>query len=285
VIKAAGIVLYSCGSCAALVQYQKVTNYAGYKARLNSQDPLTRKQLSEGDWSAKPSPKTFFNREWAPIVDTLPKDLRCVRGWDRAATEEGSGRDPDYTVGVKLGHSESTGLWYVVDVVRLRAAPGGVQRKVYDTTINDGVSTEQVIPCDPGSAGVFESQQWLALLAGYAINVRRETGDKLTRAKVWSAQFAPAPGSAHGKFRIYKAPWNGEYLGELEDFPTPKVHDDQVDATSTAFRVLVEGGGGGSGLTKEDLARFRSAPHIRDPLARKDSEEKRGGVRWSRRRT
>jgi len=258
---------------------------AGYKARLNSQDPLTRKQLSEGDWSAKPSPKTFFNREWAPIVDTLPKDLRCARGWDRAATEEGTGRDPDYTAGVKLGHSETTQLFYVLDVVRLRAAPGGVQRKLYETTRADGQECEQVIPCDPGSAGVFESQQWLTLLMGYVVNVGRETGDKVTRAKVWSAQFAPAPGSPHGRFRILKGAWNGEYLSELEDFPTPKVHDDQVDATSTAFRVLIEGGGGGGSLSEED---YRRAGITRDRDDDSDYEDRKNrgrasGLRWNKR--
>lgn len=260
----------------------------GYKARLNAQDPLTRKQLSEGDWSAKPSPKTFFNREWCPVVEpaSLPKDLRLVRGWDRAATEEGSGRDPDYTVGVKLGYSETTTLFYILHVARLRAAPGGVRVKVVDTTMDDGHAVEQVLPCDPGSAGVFESEQWRSLLTGYAVSTGRETGDKLTRAKVWSAQFAPSPGQAHGRFRIVRGDWNGEYLSELEDFPTPKIHDDQVDATSTAFRVLIEGGGGGAGITKEDYARFRSQPSVHDPLARKeDRDQKKGGSRWSRRRT
>lgn len=255
----------------------------GYKARLNAQDPLTRKQLSEGDWSAKPSPKTFFNREWAPFVEaaSLPKDLRIVRGWDRAATEEGSGRDPDYTVGVKLGYSESDQLYYVLDVVRLRAAPGGVRTKVIDTTSGDGIEVEQVLPCDPGSAGVFEAELWLSLLAGFIVNTARETGDKLTRAKVWSAQFAPSPGQPHGKFRILKGDWNGEYLGELEDFPTPKVHDDQVDATSTAFRVLIEGGGGGGALTAEDYRRHRSDEDQEDRMA--DRKKTGGGLRWRKR--
>lgn len=259
----------------------------GYAARLASQDPLTRKQLAEGDWSAKPSPKTFFNREWCPVVDRLPADLRCVRGWDRAATEEGMGKDPDYTVGVKVGYSEGEQLFYVLDVVRLRAAPGGVRQKVKETTISDGVNVEQVIPCDPGSAGVFEANDWLVMLAGYVVNVERETGDKITRAKVWSAQFAPPPGAQYGRFRILKGAWNAEYLSELEDFPTPKVHDDQVDATSTAFRVLIEGGGGGGSLTGADYARLTGGRGRErdddDLLTSRDPGQKKGGLRWGKR--
>jgi predicted phage terminase large subunit-like protein len=254
---------------------------AGYADRLNAQDPLTRKQLKDGDWSAKPAPKTFFDRAWCPRSDSLPDDLRCVRGWDRAATEEGSGKDPDWTGGVKLGYSEKTALWYLLDVVRLRASPGGVRQKVLETARADGPNVEQVLPCDPGSAGVFEAQQWLSDLAGYVVNVQRETGDKVTRAKTWSAQFAPAPGQAHGRFRYVPGPWCAEYFTELEDFPTPKVHDDQVDATSTAFRVLVEGGGGGGGLSEADYRRgHRDLDEHDEGWDSRRRPSGGGGLRW-----
>jgi hypothetical protein len=42
---------------------------------------------------------------------------------------------------------------------------------------------------------------------------------------------------------ILRAPWNNEYLSELEGFPERK-HDDQVDASSGAFNYLVEHRGG-----------------------------------------
>jgi len=259
---------------------------AGYKARLNSQDPLTRKQLSEGDWSAKPSPKTFFNREWCPVVDSVPKDVRCCRGWDRAATEPHPGNtDPDYTEGVLLGYSESTDLFYIMDNRGGQVSPGGVKHMIKGTTQDDGYEVEQVIPCDPGGAGVIEADLWLRELTGYPVCTDKETGDKVTRAKAWSAQFAPSPGALYGRFRILRGPWNGPYFNQIEDFPSKGVHDDKVDATSSAFKRLAQGGGGGSALTAADIARFRTPQGPRDPLARKDSGEMRGGVRWSRRRT
>ncbi len=260
----------------------------GYARRLASQDPLTRKQLKDGDWDAKPSPKTFFNREWAPLVGSVPGDLRCVRGWDRAATEATGSNDPDWTVGVKMGHSESTELFYILDVVRLRTGPGGVKAKVLATARGDGVEVEQALPCDPASAGKFEAEDWLSTLIGFVVNVAKETGDKVTRAKVWSSVFAPQTGQAHGRFRILRGDWNGEYLSEIEDFPTPKVHDDQVDATSTAFRVLIEGGGGGGGLTADDYRRAggrgsSSHPELDEFSSPTRSRDKKGGgLRWKK---
>jgi phage terminase large subunit-like protein len=144
------------------------------------------------------------------------------------------------------------------------------------------VEVEQALPTDPGGAGVVEAHEWIKTLAGFVVNVERESGDKVTRAKVVSALFAPLPGCAHGKFRIVKGEWVGEFLSELEDFPTKGVHDDQVDALSTAFRVLVQGGGGSAGLTEEDYSRFsRRAEDPEDERISRKTPSK-GALRWRR---
>lgn len=257
---------------------------ASYELRLNAQDPLTREQLKNGNWLAKPSPKTFFNREWAPMVDSVPPDVRVVRGWDRASTEEGAGKDPDWTAGVKVGYSEASDLYYIMDVERFRRAPGGVKRGVKEAATGDGVNCWQIIPVDPGSAGVFEASDWLTTLLGFVVDVSRETGDKVTRARVWSGRFAPEPGQVYGKFRIVRGPWNEAYLSEIEDFPTPNVHDDQVDATSSAFRALVNGSGG-AGLSGADLNRAGISQQTEDDDdEREDKNQRRGtgggGYRW-----
>lgn len=41
-----------------------------------------------------------------------------------------------------------------------------------------------------------------------------------------------------GHVTLSVAPWNRDFLDELELFPTRGVHDDQVDAASGVFAVL-----------------------------------------------
>ena len=51
-----------------------------------------------------PAGGNLFKLEWFDdIVAVLPAMKRVVRAWDLAATEETSGKDPDWTVGVKMG--------------------------------------------------------------------------------------------------------------------------------------------------------------------------------------
>ena len=51
----------------------------------------------------------YFQRGWCEVVDSVPDDLEIIRGWDLAATEARPGSDPDWTVGIKMGKSYSTG--------------------------------------------------------------------------------------------------------------------------------------------------------------------------------
>jgi predicted phage terminase large subunit-like protein len=235
-----------------------------YRSRLRAQDPLTRKQLEEGDWSAKPAPKMFFRREWMPLVDRLAGQARRVRYWDRAATEEAPGKDPDWTVGLRVAFvedGEGGGIFTVEDMVRLRAAPGGVRAKILETAKKDGLGVEQALSLDPGQAGVYEGNDYVDALRGFVVGLYRESGDKLTRAKAVSAQAAPRPGQAVGTFRVVKGDWNGAFFSELEELPEG-AHDDIVDALSGAFRVLINGGGcEGDGAASDlaDLPRWRGA--------------------------
>jgi len=57
--------------------------------------------------------------------DEVPADLDVVRYWDLAATEKTELNDPDWTVGIKLGR-DSSGGYYLLDLVRARANPGDV---------------------------------------------------------------------------------------------------------------------------------------------------------------
>ena len=83
---------------------QLVRNDPGYAARLNALDPLTRKQLRDGNWLARAAKGILFRRAFFETVATSHAIGTKVRYWDRAASEDG-----DYTVGcIKILKRKST---------------------------------------------------------------------------------------------------------------------------------------------------------------------------------
>jgi predicted phage terminase large subunit-like protein len=233
-----------------------------YAATLQNQDPLTRKQMREGDWLAKPSAKMFFDRAWAVVVKKGPAKALRVRFWDRAGTEVSTkNKEPDWTVGVRLAFVEEEHLVYVEDMVRLRGSPGVVKRTIRETAERDGVGVEVALSLDPGQAGLFEGEEYLKELAGFVVSLHRETGDKLSRFRAFSAQAQPRPGQAHGFLRVVEGPWNEVLFSELEGIPEGPF-DDIGDSIAGGWRVLAAGGGcEGDGAAAElaDLPRWRGA--------------------------
>lgn len=226
-----------------------------YVTRLQGQDRLTRKQLLGGDWMARAAPGEFFDREWFKLVDRGPENLAVgrVRYWDRAATEaekkarRQSVKDtgPDWTVGVLMS-KDRAGAIFVEDVVRFRAGPAEVQKRIRDTAEKDRERWGQVrtvLEQDPAQAGKFEVQHYTRhTLAGFDVRAKAPQGNKIARAKPWSAQ--AEAGNAH----LLRAQWNRAYLDEHEMFPLGK--KDQIDASSGGYSELVRAGGGGGKVGK-----------------------------------
>ena len=212
-----------------------------YLRTLAEMDPVRRAQLAKGDWLIKPSPGWYFKRAWFEVVEESPKDGVRIRFWDRAATAEYDGAEPDWTVGVRLCIARNM-VVYVEDVIRFRGPPGEVQDTIKQTCVLDGPETLCLMSLDPGQAGKVEAWHLSQHLMGHNFDFLRESGDKRVRATPLSA-YAKA-----GNVKIVKAPWNKAYLAELELFPVGQF-DDQVDASSGAFALLADGGeaGGGGG--------------------------------------
>jgi hypothetical protein len=103
-----------------------------YYAWLLSLPTLERERLLSGNWKIRPAAGMYFKREWCALVDEVPAELDVVRYWDLAATEKTELNDPDWTVGIKLGRDRSGG-YYVLDMVRVRANPGDVERLLRNT--------------------------------------------------------------------------------------------------------------------------------------------------------
>jgi predicted phage terminase large subunit-like protein len=202
-----------------------------YIHSLDQLDPITRRQLLQGDWSAR-QPGNLFQREWFPVVEDVPVFInKSVRYWDLAATPKRPGTDPDWTAGVRVDYA-SDGLFYVVDVQRMRGTPAEVERRIAQTAAVDGASTQVVIEQEPGASGVNTIHNYVTrVLPEFTARGQRATGSKLERAGPVSSQ------AEVGNIRLLRGPWISEFLDELEAFPFGG-HDDQVDAFSGSMMRL-----------------------------------------------
>lgn len=222
-----------------------------YRANLEALPYVDRMQLLHGNWNVKPSAGDYFKRRWFEVVDALPADLtQSIRCWDKAASEK---PEADFTAGV-LMHKSKEGYFYISDVVRGQWTPGKVKATILNTASQDGKRIMVGLKQDPGQAGVYEKDDYTKALAGYMIKVERETKDKQTRAKPFSAQCEA------GNVKLVRGPWVETFLDELESFPEMDI-DDQVDAASGAFNLLT---GGAVAAFNKDHARKSGSKFVKN---------------------
>lgn len=206
-----------------------------YLSNLHALSRVERLRLLGGNWNVRQAAGMYFQREWFEIIDVLPgNSTQKVRYWDRAATKPNeSNKDPDYTAGVKM-HKYSNGIYVIEHVGRTRDTPLRVEQFVKNTALQDGYDTTICIEQEPGAAGVADADNYVRLLAGFNVRVRKPTTDKLTRALPFSAQ------AERGNIKILRGAWNDAFLAELENFDGlgKTGHDDQVDAASQSFNEL-----------------------------------------------
>ena len=114
-------------------------------------------------------------------VDVLPAEVRWVRAWDLAGTDNGG----DWTAGALLG--VTPGQQYVIgDMVRVQEGPGAVEQTVRNTASRDSRGSRGItisIPQDPGQAGKAQIRHLVHLLAGYSVRAKPVSGDKAMRAR------------------------------------------------------------------------------------------------------
>ncbi len=211
-------------------------------------DALMRKRSAVGErvWTAlyQQSPQTLqgllFKIERIETIDGEGDALAAgqagrpsiVRAWDLAATSEEHGRDPDWTVGLRLWRDPAN-RFVVQDVLRFRGGPHAVEQAIVETADKDGRSVTVALPQDPGQAGRSQVLYLTRMLAGHHVAAGVESGSKTTRALPVASQVEA------GNLVIIRAPWNRVFVEELRDFPSG-AKDDQVDALSRAFAHLIE---------------------------------------------
>lgn len=192
----------------------------------------------------KPRSAALFDTRKVAILAEAAGVVRAVRAWDLAASLPGPGKNPDYTVGLKLGVTAENFL-IVMDIIRLQASPAVVEARIQSAAKADGTATIIALPQDPGQAGMAQIALLTRGLIGFHVAATPETGSKLTRAM-------PAASQADaGNLALLAAPWNANFLSEMAAFPDSD-KDDQIDALSRAVNTLVTTGG--------NAARRRNVP-------------------------
>ncbi len=213
-------------------------DYEEYMQSLMELDPITRLQLLEGDWGARQQ-GGLFKREWFPIIDAIPDGIRkWVRYWDLAATVETPGKDPDWTVGCKVG-LHTNGFFVVGDVQRFRVDPKDVDTRIAQTAAMDGAGVQIFMEQEPGASGKIVIDHFRRrVLVGYSF-----TGRPSSKAKIERARPVSSAADANN-VKLVTGPWLNAFFDELELFPLGS-HDDQVDALSGAIAELRPTGGWG----------------------------------------
>ena len=205
---------------------------AEYEASLSELDPITRRQLLDGDWSAR-AEGDLFRREWFQIVEEVPAELKWVRRWDLASTEQEERDNPDWTAGGLVG--EWKGIYYIGDMRRARLSPDGVDRLISQTAAVDHANRVVVIRMEqePGAAGkIVIAHYQRGILKGYDFRGVPSSGSKVDRAR-------PVSSAAEaGNVRLLAGTWIEDFLDEIEAFPNGS-YDDQVDTISGAFADIM----------------------------------------------
>ncbi len=187
-----------------------------------------------GQFQQRPAPRSggMFQRKDFEVVQVVPAGARRCRAWDFAASQPKPGRQPDWTVGLRMAHRG--GVFYVEDVVRGRWSPAQVETTLKNVTTQDGHGMVVRLPEDPGAAGKADAATKIKLLAGFNVKTVRPTGEKSVRAQPASAQVEA------GNVKLVQGDWNAAFLDEVCSFPAAQ-HDDQVDAFADALNELALG--------------------------------------------
>ncbi len=205
-----------------------------YKANLLALPRVERERLLGGNWKVRKTGGTYFPQAAARIINAVPDDVtHWVRRWDLAATKPHEGNtSPDASCGVLMGKRPDG--WVIADVRHMREDASEVRKAIQNTAAQDRLKYRYVdiaIPQDPGQAGRDQAQSLTRLLAGYNVTTPRETGAKEVRAEAFAAQWQV------GNVSLLEAPWNAQFLAEMDGFPDAD-HDDAVDAAAGAFTHL-----------------------------------------------
>lgn len=209
-----------------------------YLASLLSMPTVQRERFLYGNWKIRDA-KGAYNPNWfLPAVSDgdIPKNMRCVRAWDLAATvPKKPGDDPDWTCGLLLGKDESRmpTMYYILDIVRKQGTPYQIIDLIKTTAGSDGPGVHIYCEEEGAAGGKFATAILRSELDGRVFKAVRSNDPKNVRSEPF---FSNAEG---GLVKMREATkWNSVWLNEVSLFGTDLGHDDCIDAASLAHIAL-----------------------------------------------
>ena len=215
-----------------------------YLSSLLSQPYVNQLKFLHGSWTAREQGSMFFNREWTPIVEFAPPDVKSMcRAWDFASEEKTKTNNPDWSAGVKMSR-DKFGTYYIEDVQRFQITTDKVLKKVSQIAHEDGIEKCTVcIPLDPAAAGKTAAYFYRTVLAEDGVPVKMAP---TTAGKGKLTRFLPFCSIAEaGAVRVVRGDWNDAFFNELESFTADmKIQksqkDDMVDSVADCFTMLAK---------------------------------------------
>ena len=182
------------------------------------------------------------DRSWFDdhILDSPPDWVnKQVRFWDLAATErkmtpQGKKNDPDETMGTLLGANQQKDNFCIEDQIGGTWAWKQIKEMVVHVARRDGAEVEVCFEQEPASGGKNQVAELIEHikkeLPEWTVTSleAKKLGDRVLAANTWFGE------AAEGKWWMVKAPWNEHFLGQLDYFPNPAIHDDTITSVSGA---------------------------------------------------
>lgn len=209
---------------------------AYYEARRALAGSYSWQAMFQGD--PRPRQGNLLRADRIQFYTEPPSNLSWVRGWDLASSEKQRIKEePDFTVGVKLAVTrDKMGIEkvYIDDVIRGQWLAPKRDQRMYETALRDGanvrVAIEQVAGYKDAVANARKALKGKAVVIAFVPTV-----DKVIRAQDLE------PILEAGNFFCRQAIWNDDYVKEFLAFPRGK-KDDQVDGTTTAYKIAQRSG-------------------------------------------
>lgn len=212
----------------ALLEDNPSLDAEDYERSLEELDPVSRAQLRWGNWLVRPS-VGFFRREWFKIEPMAPGGLTWVRFWDCAAKAK---QRSDYWAGARCARDERGALW-IGHVVRDKWEYADGREAILSTALGEPEIAVGIEDTSSGTAVISDLRRDRRA-AGLTIWPATVVTDKAVRAGPWASR------ALGGMVHLVAGSWNAAFLDEVSAFPTAGVADDQVDAVSGAWEMLVK---------------------------------------------
>lgn len=124
-----------------------------YRQSMQELDPITRRQLEDGDWDITVK-GNLVDRAKFNIIPLPPQNIvKSVRFWDMAATAQSNeNKDPDWSVGIKMGRTAANTV-VIEHMIRFRKNPADAEATIVNTAKIDGKNTSIRMEQEGGSSG------------------------------------------------------------------------------------------------------------------------------------